>query len=128
MTNSNSAPEINLSLVKRLISGQFPQWADLPLDPFNSSGTENAIYRLGVDMFVRLPLGDWAIQQVGKEQRWLPFLAPHLPLSIPTPLAFGLPAEGYPWHWSVYRWIKGENAIMGTLTIHTKLRLNWLIS
>lgn len=62
MTNSNSAPEINLPLVKRLISGQFPQWADLPLELFNSSGTENAIYRLGEDMFVRLPRGDWAIK------------------------------------------------------------------
>ena len=113
MTNSNRAPEINLSLVKRLISGQFPQWTDLPLEPFNSSGTENAIYRLGEDMFVRLPRGDWAVKQVEKEQRWLPFLAPHLPITIPTPLAFGMPAEGYPWHWSVYRWIKGENAIMG---------------
>lgn len=115
MTNSNSAPEINLSLVKRLISGQFPQWTDLPLEPFNSSGTENAIYRLGEDMFVRLPRGDWAIQQVEKEQRWLPFLAPHLRLTIPTPLAFGMPTEGYPWRWSVYRWIKGENAIMGNI-------------
>ncbi|WP_026564185.1 aminoglycoside phosphotransferase family protein [Bacillus sp. UNC41MFS5] len=113
MTNSNHAPEINLSLVKRLISGQFPEWTDLALEPFHSSGTENAIYRLGEDMFVRLPLGDWAINQVKKEQQWLPFLASHLPLTIPEPLAFGLPAEGYPWRWSVYRWIKGENAIMG---------------
>ncbi|MEH7082156.1 aminoglycoside phosphotransferase family protein [Neobacillus drentensis] len=117
MTISKDTPEINPSLVKRLVSEQFPQWADLPLEPFNSTGTENAIYRLGKDMFVRLPLGNWAIKQVEKEQQWLPILAPHLPLTIPTLLALGLPAEGYPWRWSVYRWIKGENAITGKIDI-----------
>jgi aminoglycoside phosphotransferase (APT) family kinase protein len=47
---------------------------------------------------------------VDKEQRWLPALAPHLPLAVPVPLARGSPAEGYPWHWSVCRWLAGENA------------------
>jgi hypothetical protein len=51
-----------------------------------------------------------AAGQVEKEHRWLPRLAPHLPLAIPVPLAKGVPAEGYPWPWSVYRWLEGENA------------------
>jgi aminoglycoside phosphotransferase (APT) family kinase protein len=102
--------DTDVSLVRRLLAAQFPQWADLPIEPVESAGTDNAIYRLGEDMAVRLPRIHWAIGQVEKEQRWLPKLAPHLPLAIPVPLAKGNPAEGYPWHWSVYPWLEGENA------------------
>ena len=97
-------------LVRRLLAAQFPQWADLPIEPVRSAGTDNAIYRLGDDMAVRLPRIHWATGQVDKEQRWLPRLAPHLPLAIPVPLATGAPGEGYPWRWSVCRWLEGENA------------------
>ena len=50
-----------------------------------------------------------------KEHRWLPKFAPHLPLSIPAPLAKGTPGEGYPWHRSVYHWLEGENATIGRI-------------
>lgn len=108
------ADEVNTdeSLVGRLLAAQFPQWADLRLELVASAGTDNAIYRLGDDMAVRLPRIEAATGQVDKEHRWLPRLAPHLPLAIPVPLAKGRPAEGYPWHWSVYAWLKGENAII----------------
>jgi aminoglycoside phosphotransferase (APT) family kinase protein len=102
--------DTDVSLVRRLLAGQFPQWADLPVEPVRSAGTDNALYRLGADMVVRLPRIHWAVGQVEKEQRWLPRLAPHLPLAIPVPLTMGAPAEGYPWHWSVYRWLAGEAA------------------
>jgi aminoglycoside phosphotransferase (APT) family kinase protein len=98
------------SLVRRLLVAQFPDWADLSVERVPSAGTDNAIYRLGDEMAVRLPRVAWATGQVEREHRWLPRLAPHLPLAIPTPLAMGLPAEGYPWNWSVYRWLEGENA------------------
>jgi aminoglycoside phosphotransferase (APT) family kinase protein len=67
------------------------------------------LYRLGNDMAVRLPRIDWAVEGVDKEHEWLPRLAPLLPVAIPVPLAKGMPAEGYPWPWSVYRWLGGEN-------------------
>lgn len=102
--------DTDISLVVRLLITQFPQWADLPIAPVDSAGTDNAIYRLGDDMAVRLPRIHWAVGQVDKEHQWLPRLAPHLPLAIPVPLAKGKPGEGYPWHWSVYRWLEGENA------------------
>jgi len=102
--------DTNVSLVVRLLTTQYPQWADLPIEPVHSAGTDNALYRLGEDMTVRLPRVDWAVPQVEKEHRWLPRLAPFLPLAIPVPLAKGDPGEGYPWHWSVYRWLEGENA------------------
>lgn len=98
------------ALVRRLLAAQVPRWADLPIAVVQSAGTDNALYRLGDDMVVRLPRIGWATAQVEKEQRWLPQLAPHLPLAIPVPLAKGAPGAGYPWHWSVYRWLEGENA------------------
>ena len=102
--------DTNASLVGRLLAAQFPRWADLPLEPVRSAGTDNALHRLGDDMAVRLPRIRRAVGQVDKEHRWLPRLAPHLPLAIPVPLAKGTPGEGYPWPWSVYRWLEGENA------------------
>jgi len=102
--------DVDVALVRRLLATQFPQWADLPIEPVPSAGTDNALYRLGDDMAVRLPRIAAATQQVDKEHRWLPRLAPHLPLAIPVPVVKGTPAQGYPWHWSVYRWLEGENA------------------
>lgn len=107
--------ETSVTLVKRLLAAQFPHWADLPVEPIPSAGTDNAIYRLGRDMAVRLPRIDWAIGQAAKERKWLPKLAPWLPFAVPVPLAQGKPDLGYPWHWSVYRWLEGENVIPGRL-------------
>ncbi|WNC16122.1 aminoglycoside phosphotransferase family protein [Brevibacillus brevis] len=114
MTQANGRT-IDVTLVQRLIEAQFPQWADDLISPVETSGTDNAIFRLGEDLAVRLPRVEWAIGQVEKEQQWLPRLAPHLPLPIPAPIAIGQPGEGYPWHWSVYRWLEGENAITGRI-------------
>jgi aminoglycoside phosphotransferase (APT) family kinase protein len=101
---------INVSLVGQLVTAQFPQWADLPIKPVAFDGWDNRTFRLGKEMAVRLPSAERYTLQVEKEQRWLPRLAPLLPLPIPVPLAMGVPADGYPWHWSVYRWLEGENA------------------
>ncbi|MFJ2033292.1 aminoglycoside phosphotransferase family protein [Streptosporangium sp. NPDC087985] len=106
----------DVPLVRRLVAAQFPQWADLPVEPFDSSGTENAIYRLGDDMTVRLPRRPGPTAQVAKDLRWLPRLAPLLPVPIPVPLGEGEPAEGYPSPWSVYRWLDGENPSADRLT------------
>jgi aminoglycoside phosphotransferase (APT) family kinase protein len=97
------------SLVGRLLADQFPQWANLPIDRVESSGTDNAIYRLGEDMAVRLPRVPGSTGTIDKEQRWLPKLAPLLPVAISQPLAKGSPGRGYPWHWSVHRWLPGES-------------------
>src|SRR6516165_2756429 len=102
--------DIDVSLVCQLLVTQFPQWRDLPIVPIHSAGTDNAIFRLGYDMSVRLPRIQNATLQVDKEHLWLPRLAPHLPLAIPVPIAKGTPSDGYPWQWSIYKWLKGENA------------------
>ena len=97
-------------LVRRLLAAQFPDWADLPIERAVSDGTDNAIYRLGDELAVRLPRIHWAAEQPEKEHRWLPRLAPLFPLPVPVPVAIGEPAEGYPWSWTVVPWLRGENA------------------
>ncbi|MFI0904734.1 aminoglycoside phosphotransferase family protein [Streptomyces sioyaensis] len=107
---------IDDALVQRLIAGQFPQWAGLAVERFPTGGTVNAMYRLGDDMVVRLPLVQGGANDVLIERTWLPRLAPHLPTPIPEVLGDGEPAAGYPWPWSVYRWLAGENPEAGALS------------
>lgn len=102
------------ALVHRLLAAQFPAWAELPVEPVGSHGTVNAIYRLGADLAVRLPRIEGGSKDVATEHRWLPRLAEHLPFPVPVPLAAGVPAEGYPWSWSVCRWIDGDNPAAGS--------------
>jgi aminoglycoside phosphotransferase (APT) family kinase protein len=104
--------DTSVALVRRLLATQFPRWADLPLEPVRSAGTDNAIYRLGDDLALRLPRIHWATGQIAKEREWLPQLAPLLPLAIPAQVAVGRPGEGYPWQWGVYEWLEGENATL----------------
>jgi aminoglycoside phosphotransferase (APT) family kinase protein len=104
------AVHIDVALVRRLLAAQFPHWASLPITPVTKPGVDNVTYRLGTEMSVRLPrFARWE-GQVTREQRWLPRLAPHLPLTVPVPLAIGAPGEGYRFPWSVYQWLDGENA------------------
>jgi aminoglycoside phosphotransferase (APT) family kinase protein len=108
--------EIDAALVGRLLARQFPRWAGLALEPLRPFGTDNALYRLGDEMVVRLPRRERTSRTLEKERRWLPRLAPLLPLAVPVPLAEGMPAEGYPFTWSVYSWLKGENATSRRIT------------
>ncbi len=105
--------ETDVALLRRLLAGQFPRWADLPIEPVVSYGTDHDIYRLGDHLAARLPRIGWATEQVAREAEWLPKLAPHLPLAVPVQLAIGRPAEGYPFDWSVCEWLPGEDANAG---------------
>jgi aminoglycoside phosphotransferase (APT) family kinase protein len=111
------AGEFDLSgaLVGRLLAGQFPQWAGLPLRRVLSPGTVHALYRLGDDMVVRLPRIGVDTAEVDKEHEWLPRLAPLLPVPIPAPLGRGEPTADYPSSWSIYSWLDGENPLPGQL-------------
>ena len=97
-------------LVRRLLRAQQPQWAALPIVGVASTGTDNAMYRLGDDMVVRMPIRPSAVAPIDKEHRWLPVLAPRVPLAIPVPLARGEPSDEFPWPWSVYPWLDGDDA------------------
>ena len=97
-------------LVRRLLAEQLPRYAGLPLRLVDSYGTDNVMYRLGPDLVVRLPRIEYAAADVRQEQAQLPALAPHLPLRVPVPVALGRPGAGFPWPWSVYRWLTGVPA------------------
>lgn len=90
-----------------MLRSTVPDLADLPLQPLENSGTDNQIFRLGSEHCVRLPRVRWASQTAQREVGILRTLD-DLTLDVPRPVALGAPAPGYPWQWSVMRWIDGE--------------------
>jgi aminoglycoside phosphotransferase (APT) family kinase protein len=102
--------DVDADQVRRLVREQFPQWASLPVQPVANGGWDNWTFRLGAEMVVRLPSASEYALAVEKEERWLPVLAPRLPLPIPVPLAKGEPGAGYPYSWSIRRWLGGQPA------------------
>ncbi|BCB75646.1 aminoglycoside phosphotransferase family protein [Phytohabitans flavus] len=101
---------VDADQVRRLVADQFPQFADLPVEPVADGGWDNWTFHLGPEMLVRLPSAAEYALAVDKEHRWLPALAARLPLPIPTPLAKGKAGAGYPYPWSIYPWLDGEPA------------------
>lgn len=99
---------VTAELVHQLVAAQFPQWAELAVVPVPVDGWDNRTYRLGEELTVRLPTHERYLAGVAKEDRWLPVLAPQLPLPVPVPVATGRPGHGYPHPWSVRRWIPGR--------------------
>lgn len=102
--------EIDEDLVRSLLEAQHPDLADRPLARVGE-GWDNAMYRLGDDLVVRLPRREVAANLVRNEQRALATLAPRLPIPIPTPVRRGVPSEAYRWAWSVIPWFDGEEAV-----------------
>jgi len=96
--------DIDEALVRRLLQNQMPGVGSLRLSIVEPWGTDNAVWRLGDDLVVRLPRIDGAQGQVDKEARWLPKIAPHLSIAVPEPLAVGEPEFGYPYRWALHRW------------------------
>jgi aminoglycoside phosphotransferase (APT) family kinase protein len=100
--------DIDADLVGRLVAAQFPRLAGLPISAVQSTGTVNAIYRLGDDLYARLPrVQKWA-QDLDKEWYWLRRFAPRLSLRVPEPVGKGQPASSYPFSWAIYGWIDGQ--------------------
>jgi aminoglycoside phosphotransferase (APT) family kinase protein len=100
--------DIDTNLVRDLLIEQFVRWSALPIVPVASSGTVNAVYRLGDDLCVRLPRLQQYAKSLERELRWLPVFAQHLPLAIPDSVAQGKPSGDYPFPWAVYRWLEGQ--------------------
>ena len=106
---------IDDALVRRLLAEQFPEWAGLPLRRVASGGTVNALYRLGDELLVRLPLrAGWGGGTL-HEHEWLPRIAPSLPFATPVLRGVGAPSDEYPSPWSVYAWLEGDNPVPGEL-------------
>ena len=98
---------IDEELVARLLAGQHPMLADLPISRVESTGTVNALFRIGDDLCARLPLLERWAKSLRNEVRWLPWLGERISLRIPEPLFGGEPVAWYPFQWAVFRWIDG---------------------
>ena len=101
--------EIGEDLVRSLLVEQHPDLADRRLTPV-AEGWDNVIYRLGDDLVVRLPRRQLGADLVANEHRWLPDLAPRLPIPIAAPIRTGAASGDYPWAWSICPWFDGEVA------------------
>src|SRR5258708_917376 len=98
--------EADENLARSLLFEQHPDLADLPLVRVDA-GWDNTLWRLGDELLLRLPRRAAAAPLTLNEQRWLPQLAPLLPLPVPAPIRFGRPSETYPWSWSIVPWLNG---------------------
>jgi aminoglycoside phosphotransferase (APT) family kinase protein len=99
--------EIDAELVRRLVAAQFPALAGRPIRAVGSTGTVNAIFRLGDDLYARLPrMAKWA-GDLEREWEWLPRVAPRVSLAVPKPVGQGRAGDGYPFAWAIYDWIDG---------------------
>ena len=109
-SNSRGKPKaerlINTALIKCLLQEQHPDLADLPIK-FVDAGWDNAIYRLGDDFCLRLPLRQLAAKLIENEQTWLSKIAEGLTLPVPVPYRLGKPTAYYPWRWSILPWYSG---------------------
>ena len=101
--------EVSADLVRRLLADQHPDLARLPVE-FLANGWDNELYRVGNELVARLPRRALGAQIITNEQRWLPGLAPRLPLPVPYPERTGLPGCGYPYSWSVVPYLPGVPA------------------
>ena len=108
-TTPEAEHDVTVALVRGLLRDQHPDLAGLDL-LLVANGWDNAIFRLGPDLGVRAPRRALAADLVAHEQRWLPTLAPALPLPVPNPVRCGRPGRGYPWSWSVTDWHPGDVA------------------
>lgn len=105
---------IDADLVRALLRSQCPEYADLSLVKA-ASGWDNEMYRLGDELAVRLPRREIAAPNITNEQRWLPGLAPALPIRVPVAIVNGTPEFGYPYRWSVVNWAPGTTAASSAL-------------
>lgn len=105
------AAEVSVSpdLVRRLLAAQQADLAHLPVRVV-AYGWDNLMYRLGEELAVRLPRRTAAAGLIVNEQRWLPVVAPRLPLPVPAPVRAGRAALGYPWPWSIVPFLPGQLA------------------
>ncbi|MFI9583462.1 aminoglycoside phosphotransferase family protein [Streptomyces sp. NPDC052236] len=113
--------DITVDLVRALVSEQFPEWGDLPVQSVARQGWDNRTFRLGDRLAVRLPSAEGYVAGIEKEDRCLPTLAKHLQIPVPAPVATGRPAAGYPFPWSVRHWLPGDTVEAATAVDRTQL-------
>lgn len=107
--------DITAGLIRDLLQDQHPDLAGLPLREVEG-GWGNQMWRLGDELAVRIQRMDTDPDHHLKERRWLPLLAPRLPLPIPFPVRSGTPSERFPKMWTVMTWVSGLPLDQGSIT------------
>jgi aminoglycoside phosphotransferase (APT) family kinase protein len=103
--------DIDAGLIVRLLEEQAPHLAGLPAMKV-TDGWDNAVWRLGHVLAIRITRRAVTVDLHRHEQRWLPVLAPGLPLPVPAPVIVGVPSAQFPWPWSVVPWFEGDVAAL----------------
>jgi aminoglycoside phosphotransferase (APT) family kinase protein len=101
--------ELTAGLVHALLAEQHPDLAGREVR-LVAQGWDNATFRLGDGLAVRLPRRAVAAHLVEHEQQWLPLLARLCPVPVPAPVRVGVPSATFPWAWSVVPWFAGRPA------------------
>lgn len=115
---------VDADLVRGLLRSQFPSIAELAIVPVEPWGTDNAIWRLGEQLVVRLPRIGWAAGQPEHDASVLHRIAPFMPVAVPEPVAVGEPGAGFPYRWSVHRWVPGDAADPGNVADQVRFALD----
>ncbi|MFJ4206119.1 aminoglycoside phosphotransferase family protein [Streptomyces sviceus] len=106
--------DVTTEIVASLIQEQFPRWSGEAIQPQSSTGTVNAIFRIGNDLSARFPLRPTdaaeALAVLEQEAEASAELAQVSRFPAPEPVALGKPGAGYPMPWSVQTWLPGTVA------------------
>ncbi|MEU0092499.1 aminoglycoside phosphotransferase family protein [Kribbella sp. NPDC006257] len=106
--------DVTTETVATLIQEQFPQWSGKPIRLLSSTGTVNAVFRIGDDLSARFPLrlADPAktLAVLEQEAQASAELAQVCRFPVPEPVGLGKPGAGYPMPWSVQTWLPGTVA------------------
>lgn len=100
--------DVDPHLVDRLVRAQRPDLAG-PLR-LVANGWDNAVFRLGDDLAVRIPRRRSAAHLIEHEQLWLPSIAERVPTPVPLPVHAGTPTSEFGWPWSIVPWFDGRSA------------------
>jgi aminoglycoside phosphotransferase (APT) family kinase protein len=102
--------EVSDTVVQCVVRDQRPGLGDRPLARV-ANGWDNATFRLGDDLAIRLPRRAEAVSLILHEQRYLPDIARRSPVPVPVPVQAGRPTSDFPWPWSIVRWVPGTAAL-----------------
>jgi aminoglycoside phosphotransferase (APT) family kinase protein len=102
--------EVSDAVVHALIRDQRPDLAARALVRV-ANGWDNATFRLGSNLAVRLPRRAEAVPLILHEQQHLPGIAGRTPVPVPVPVHAGQPTSDFPWPWSIVRWVPGTAAV-----------------
>jgi len=101
--------DVDADVLRHLVDRQFPAFRDRAIVVVDH-GWDNVVARLGADLAIRVPRRAAAVPLLANEVRWLPTLAPGLPVEVPIPEVVGAPEGVVPWPWTIVRWVAGEPA------------------